>query len=534
MNKENKNMPGTDDDETVDIAIIGAGIAGCYTSYRLKSEDRLLKREGRQKIVLYEQDDFIGGRLKSIKFGEHYIELGGMRFFEEIPILSDLLRHLNLTSKVKQFDFSSNCNLSYLKKRSVRLDDFELINTLYSLSPDEQSTSAEGLIEFAIKKHFNWFYPLHDHYHQCYKEKNWALVDEVSKQYEDIKSKTNWEGNSIESISWFQFLNAFLSTEAIAFIQDIGGYEIVNSNGNASSWLDNIFYTPKNVQYKCLSSGFNSLPAKLCRDFVKNGGILKLNYKLIAVSKSDDKYLLSFENGKEIKQISTQFLILTVPKPALVKLIDNTSFSKKINKKIFESIKSVNAFKLFLTYPFAWWEKARGDKGRDTTDLPIRQFYYNKFNDKSSTPALIMAAYCNGPDVIYWNDLINDTKQSCLEKKMPNSEDYYIKEELKRVAHVFLTEAIGIMNAPLPIDVFYELWLESQGRPGWHVWDKGYSSEKSMDYMRQPFPKEKVYIVGESWAKEPGSVQGALETSEKMLQNNLGLSKPNWLKTKFI
>ena len=58
-----------------DVAIIGAGIAGSYSAWRLRNQGH--------KITVYEYSDRIGGRCHTVKFPhipDVNIELGAMRF----------------------------------------------------------------------------------------------------------------------------------------------------------------------------------------------------------------------------------------------------------------------------------------------------------------------------------------------------------------------------------------------------------------------------------------------------------------------
>ena len=66
-------------DLNVDIAVVGAGVAGVYTAWRLK------QKFPKSRIALFEYSNRIGGRLYSVSYPAPHVnaELGGMRF---IPI----------------------------------------------------------------------------------------------------------------------------------------------------------------------------------------------------------------------------------------------------------------------------------------------------------------------------------------------------------------------------------------------------------------------------------------------------------------
>src|SRR5260370_21527717 len=66
----------------VDIAVIGAGVAGSYAAWRLK------RARPRASVALFEMSDRVGGRLSSTTvpgLPHVTVELGGMRFIPERP-----------------------------------------------------------------------------------------------------------------------------------------------------------------------------------------------------------------------------------------------------------------------------------------------------------------------------------------------------------------------------------------------------------------------------------------------------------------
>jgi protoporphyrinogen oxidase len=78
--------------EQIDIAIVGGGVSGVYSAWKLQA-----KYPGK-KIVVFEGSDHIGGRLLSVKPPEipgMVAELGGMRILENnqkkiVKLIGDL------------------------------------------------------------------------------------------------------------------------------------------------------------------------------------------------------------------------------------------------------------------------------------------------------------------------------------------------------------------------------------------------------------------------------------------------------------
>jgi flavin-dependent dehydrogenase len=96
----------------VDVAVVGAGIGGCYVSLRLLEAVRTgqfhtttpLRSSARTKpvtVALFEVSDRIGGRLHSIQLPgvpDVWADLGGMRFHRQLHVVCDLIRSSDLSS----------------------------------------------------------------------------------------------------------------------------------------------------------------------------------------------------------------------------------------------------------------------------------------------------------------------------------------------------------------------------------------------------------------------------------------------------
>ncbi|MFP3248157.1 MAG: NAD(P)-binding protein [Paraburkholderia sp.] len=94
-------------DENIDIAIIGAGVSGVYSAWRLKQADTS------SKVVVFEASDRIGGRLLSVRppdIPNMVAELGGMRILPAVqPLIAQLIETLNHTlppaEQIELYDF---------------------------------------------------------------------------------------------------------------------------------------------------------------------------------------------------------------------------------------------------------------------------------------------------------------------------------------------------------------------------------------------------------------------------------------------
>src|SRR5436309_2472040 len=80
----------------LDVAIVGGGVAGAYTAWRLRTANPQLR------VRLFEMSDRIGGRLRSVAFPQEphlFGEVGGMRFQTEQLHVAGAVKQLGLTKR---------------------------------------------------------------------------------------------------------------------------------------------------------------------------------------------------------------------------------------------------------------------------------------------------------------------------------------------------------------------------------------------------------------------------------------------------
>src|SRR4051812_6764275 len=80
----------------LDVAIVGGGVAGAYTAWRLG------RAQPNLRIRLFEMSDRIGGRLRSVAFPQApqlVGELGGMRFLEAHRHVFNVVKSLGLPQR---------------------------------------------------------------------------------------------------------------------------------------------------------------------------------------------------------------------------------------------------------------------------------------------------------------------------------------------------------------------------------------------------------------------------------------------------
>src|SRR5215468_1629058 len=115
-------------DENIDIAIVGGGVSGVYSAWRLKQADP------NRNIVVFEGSGHIGGRLLSVRppdIPNMVAELGGMRILPACQpritrLLAELNRILPPAEQIETYDFPVDQpqNIAFLRGVHLRLSDF--------------------------------------------------------------------------------------------------------------------------------------------------------------------------------------------------------------------------------------------------------------------------------------------------------------------------------------------------------------------------------------------------------------------------
>jgi len=122
-------------EQVLDYAVVGGGISGVYSAWRLKESNRDLA------IDVFEMSDRVGGRLLTVippKMPSARVELGGMRYIvEEHPWVNSLVQHLGLTTEVLHAD--QDQNFAYIRGELLRMSELSDASKIpYDVKPDEK------------------------------------------------------------------------------------------------------------------------------------------------------------------------------------------------------------------------------------------------------------------------------------------------------------------------------------------------------------------------------------------------------------
>lgn len=552
-------------DEHYDVAVIGGGVSGVYTAWRLKQEKPELK------VAVFEYGDRIGGRLYSYPMpGMPHIkaELGGMRWLKSHEIVVGLIGHLKLG--VREFpmgpDGGAN-NLMYLRRRQLRVRELnDAAKVPYLLSDNEKGMNPDQMQAYVM----NSLLP----FNADLSAQDWWTVPVLN-------------GTPLYQIGFWNLLYRVLSSEAYQYMYDASGYYTNVANSSAPLSLPITEYDPNN-KYWTLDEGFEELPRTVADRFVDLGGKIRRNHRLDSFGRraSDGKYALCFvrtqtENGdttdlpgRHEVHVDADRVVLALPRRS-IELIrwnrmdegdpdgwdygseatdeaDRTDRARTLRQRV-EAVISQAAFKMFLGYPYPWWRALGVEAGRTITDMPIRQTYYfgtesESGGDADNHNSLLMVSYNDLGSVPFWKALETGPR---FEGRTENPEhrhdpthpgrDYFlhgeapvpehrfqVSREMVQTAQEQVREVHGLKFVPEPYTAVYHDWGEDPYGAGWHAWKAGEPFWKIMPRLRR-VPGEDVYICGEAYSIGQGWVEGALQTAELMLKEHFGLTRPSFI-----
>jgi monoamine oxidase len=522
------------DNARYDVVVVGGGVSGAYVAWRLLEDDPS------RRVALCELSERIGGRLLSVTPpGAPHLraELGGMRLLNTQEQVVRLIEHLDLT--VDRFPMGDTRNLVYLRGRHWTQADWQDRHAVpYVLTPDagttqrpidERGKSPDELLRTVVE----WHAPDAAHYGptdwQHFKETATVDIEGIERPLHDV--------------GFWNLVLETLSSEGYQLVRDGGGYYSVPGNWSAADALPWMWADFVGATYQKIRDGFLRLPLEMVDRFQRAGGELLPLHELRLLRPSNDgapgSLEATFLRGPERApwRCRAGHVLLALPRRA-IELLDPETFLFA-NPQFVTDLDTVTpeaAAKTFLLYSQPWWEEQLGlQSGRSISDLPIRQTYYfgtegdQPGADPGNRTSLLMASYTDGPPVDFWRGYIGgppftDTPVDGVAAELVASAAMTAETE-RQVAEL---HGSGVSIPPAELALHID-WGRDPYGAAWHFWRPGTKSWEVMARMRRPDAAVNVHICGEAWSTGQGWVQGALATAEQVLQQELGLDRPEWL-----
>jgi monoamine oxidase len=535
--------------EPIDFAIVGGGASGLYTAWRLARASgaevagirERIGGAGPLKIAVFEHSYRVGGRLLSATpqaLPNNVMELGGMRFLSNQPLVSALVRDELKMGTVEQ-NVDRPENLAYFRAKPLKQKDLcgPKATPPYNLTAAEQAVlagldpekgSPAQLIFWAVYQQFPDLDPANKRFPA-------NLTDYLMQQEVDGRPLYQW--------GFWNLLSRHLSHEGRQLAITAIGYDVLGANANAVDIIAENFNFTDDTKYYLLENGYESVLWRLAVQFRKSGGEICFNHTLDGFD-TDDKgeHTLFFHDKADVR---ARAVVLALPQSALLRLRQMGPLFKRENRDmqvLLNAVSAIPLYKLFLVYERPWWTETGVTEGRSLTDLPVRQCYY-WYTDPAGGPSAVMV-YNDLDSTNFWGGYQvgalgpGETQQwdspgtpppegsSEQDLRRHNWEMHKAPADMVEEMHRELQEMHGVGDAPAPIEAAYMDWMNFPFGGAVHFWNPGYKSREVTHKMTQPVEGVTAYIVGEAYSNSQTWVEGALETSEYLLQNRLGMSAP--------
>lgn len=448
-----------------DFIIIGGGIAGLYTAYKLN------KCSPEKKILIVEKSGTLGGRVYTYHDSYMDVEAGAGRFSDKHHLLLELIRELKLANKMMKHtgnvvfapsDYTDSIQSSLMDNPIGEhgIGENSIVTPIYNSVLDiylgKQHIPSSGLVTKVI----------------------------LASQFENRET--------LQKISFVEYASKVLEKEEIEYIKQTFGYysELVIMNSyDAIQLMTGL--GPNNTFYG-LRGGISQIIDRMEESIRKNP-----NHKILKnheVKKIIPLFGLMGGTGFQIDMAdkATSYYgkkcICALPKQVLEKL--------KIFKPINRMLEKIECGSLCRIY-------SQFDKGKNgkvwfhdvpklTTNNELRMVI--PIDTKQGT---IMISYTDNKYAEYWRGL--------YEKKGVKEVNRQLKEKMKA--------SLGI-DIPMPkhTKVFY--WKCGVG-----YWGIGADSNEISNRITKPFHDIDLFVCGEHYSeKHQQWMEGALETSTRVLR----------------
>lgn len=375
---------------TAKVVVIGAGMSGLYSTWRLLNET-----EDNSDIVILERSGRTGGRLDSdlIEFSDGDIvkeEEGGMRFlFEGMDDLMALFITLGLEDEIVPFPMKSDGNNRlYFRGQSFDVDassdcDYAVWSELYNLEAQEQGINPKYIIDDVFNRIL-----------QANPEFTCRPKVRGPKFWQDFRLDCKWNGVPLNEWSlWDLYSEMGYSNECITLL-----YRLLGFNGTFLSKMNaGVAYQlledfPANVKFRTFKDGFSTLPNALVEQIGKDKIFLNTSLEGIDKIEGEDNYILTYSHTDSKGRVTTDVIkaekvILGLPRLALEKVfVKSNAFNRlpaEQSRTLWDMLQTTSdqpLLKINLYFDKAWW--GNGISGRPSvefgpnfSDLPTGSVY---------------------------------------------------------------------------------------------------------------------------------------------------------------
>ena len=475
--------------DSVDIAIIGAGVAGTLAAYRLSS------RHPDLSIALFESKERIGGRLWSMAIpgvSNEVAELGGMRTPLQHRESLDLIAELNL--KTHPVHSVSPENFVQLRGHRMRRGDvtragqfpYRLPSDLADLAPSAfipLLADAVGLNDLSL-----------------------VGGDESGEWLDGL----NYRGTKLSYVTAGELLEGEFGSEGAAFIQDWIGYELCDIA--ASKWIGTVLAV-SDEDYVGLDGGMQGIPLAMAGRASEAGVGINLGWHAISIT--DDPQQsggLTVHLGRagetEARALRAGTVILAQSASSMRRLWFNSPMLQRstVLSRALSHLVENDSIKIYLAYERAWWRDLGLEPGKSISDGPLRQTIYLPEDEQGH--AMLLASYSFGRHCIH---AFPDLESSPMDADPGRLDPAVIRE---------VTQALSDLHGiavPSPLDGRGMRWGDNTFGSDIPLWGPGVEPWTLIDDLTAPVGRRRLFVCGDALSLNQGWILGALQTTSLVL-----------------
>ncbi|MGB9939016.1 flavin monoamine oxidase family protein [Methanosarcina sp.] len=492
-----------------DTVIVGGGITGLYTCYKL----RQLKGVN-HTISLFEATGRFGGRIETVEMGGFLAEYGPMRF-EKLaqPLLMNLIAELGLETK-------------YFVPYTAAKDP----DSLFDLAFDESGGQRYGsklttlqLLKLGILRLLNSSGVDMDNPDDPRHRAWWATLDE--EYYSYVRNKAAYNGKYLYQMGLWNALSLVLSHRAVNKIIHHGTfYHFIHFNPNAAEWI--IFWLRglhPDDELVGIAQGTESLVQELVHRFGSESELsvsLHLNHRLTALSpQPDGRVLLEFKTDNTAVQVLAKHIVLALPRYPLMQL--RPLLPQSIGELV-DSVIPIPLVKCFFVNENPWWDEFTPAQTR-ASSTPAREIHYG-FRDDGTGKRGIVMVYGDPPSMRYWTPFVKQQEHLKAElnfdKRLVEGYLQYLRSnpdstDIKEIeAEAELISCFGIRD-----------WSREPFEAGCHIWKPGVRAEEAIKELTAfslqygSSSNKNIHICGEAYSDFQGFIEGGLRTALQVINH---------------
>jgi monoamine oxidase len=502
----------------LDVAIVGGGVSGLYTAWRLTSAGA----DPPPAVAVFEASDRVGGRLYTINVSgsSALVEMGAMRLPASHVLVTSLLDQLGVP--LEPFP-NLTLRQMYLRGTPVPMGQNGPLGDLpYHLTGSECSNPFVLLLD-------------------CLQRVVPEALQFSPLEWDRFFTQSTYEGHPYWKWGFWNLISRVVSSEGYALMQSALGIESSIANWNSTMSLPMMaLLTSDFIQGKFFrpANGWSELPEKLAAALsARAPQPVKLNHKLQRIRLTDDPaypFELAFSEPKDYTERAAK-LVLCLPRHALeqIRLDSRLQFADCNLPERLSRVSEISAFRYYVSYQKPWWQSFSGwQHGYAVTDLPIRQVFYGAGLGSQARQAdqqrVLMASYADFRSLDYWRGLISMSQQTPGRMRAPSGS--WGSDALLETVEAQLREMHQyLFSLPIADSVGFADWSPDAQGTAWHAWIPGGDLNQWIPEIRQPFPGLSLFICGEAFSNFQGWVVGAVGSAEKMLETCFELPRPSWL-----